>query len=425
MLFVVVVLFVVFNGAVEGTKAIPADSFANSIGVNTHWSYPGVYINRYNDLKAKLAEAGIRYVRDHTNPASYARANDLYESLGIKTITISGRYKSGSGPHSLDPTQIQEELNQMRDLGLQTVDSIEGPNEYDLEHDPRDPNWVETLQNYTRVLYQTAKADEKLRNIPITAPSLTSLHAFETVGNLDAYIDYVNMHPYFGVTWPNFPGWGVNGTYSLDWFLDYLRPRQSPSGKPIQFTETGYHDFIPHNGVTEEADGKYMARSFMEFFRRGVYRIYKYELVNQNITGQEGNFGFLRADLSEKPSFRAVKNLIGILADKGPQFQTNSLDYTLDGTTNDTRQILFQKRNGDFYLVVWLEVESFNITTKVDLYPPPQPLLLTLQDSNKISTATLFAFNNTSDVDKTNLPINNNQIHFNATDKINIIQLSV
>ena len=407
----------------ENTTALPADSFVESIGVNTHWSYPGVYIDKYNDLKAKLGEAGIRYVRDHTRPASYVRANDLYETLGIKTIMITGRYTSGPGPHSLDPTQIEDELNQLKAQALITADSLEGPNEYDLEHGP-DTNWVENLLNYTIVLHKTAKADEKLKNLPIVAPSLTSLHAFDLVGNLDPYIDYVNLHIYLGVTWPDFPGWDVNGSYSINWFLKYLVPRQSPSGKRVQATETGYHNYIPHGGVSEEADGKYMARSFMEYFRRGIYRTYKYELVNQNITGQEGNFGFLRPDLSEKPSFRAVKNLIAILNDKGSHFEPDSLNYTLNGSMNNVRQILFQKRNGDFYLVVWIEVSSFDIKTKIDLYPPPLQLILTLQRDNKISNATLYALNNTSDLNTASLLIINNQIVFNATDKISIIKLS-
>ena len=132
----------------------------------------------------------------------------------------------------------------------------------------------------------------------------------------------------------------------------------------------------------------------MKYFRRGIYRTYKYELVNQNLTGQEENFSFLRPDLSEKPSFRAVKNLIAILSDKGPNFQPDSLNYTLNGSMSNVRQILFQKRNGDFYLIVWIEVPSFDIKTKIDLYPPPQQLLLTLQSSKKISSATLYALNN-------------------------------
>jgi len=91
---------------------------------------------------------------------------------------------------------------------------------------------------------------------------------------------------------------------------------------------------------------------------------------------------------------------------------------------NNVRQVLFQKRNGDFYLVVWLEVPSFDTKTKTDLYPPAQSLLLTVQGVSKISNATLYAFNNTSDVNTASLSINNNQINFNTTDKISIIKLS-
>jgi hypothetical protein len=45
-----------------------------------------------------------------------------------------------------------------------------------------------------------------LRNLPIIGPSLTSLEAYETVSNLDPYIDYVNQHMYQRTFWPGFGG---------------------------------------------------------------------------------------------------------------------------------------------------------------------------------------------------------------------------
>ncbi len=123
------------------------------------------------------------------------------------------------------------------------------------------------------------------------------------MGNLDRYIDYVNLHMYQGSYWPGMNGLGQNGSYSITWYLNELAPFQSPSGKRVQATETGYHNYIPHGGVSEEADGKYTVRELAEFFRCGVYRTSKYELVNQGQPGQEGVFGLLRNDLSEKPSF--------------------------------------------------------------------------------------------------------------------------
>jgi hypothetical protein len=405
----------------QAVPAIPADSFVESIGVNTHWAYSNVYTHNYTGLKAKLAESGIRYVRDGAFQAVFPRANDLYSSLGIKTIMLTGRFKSGPRPQPLDPTQIDEELNEIKTQALAATVSLEAPNEYDLYPDP---DWVENIRNYSTLLYTKAKDDPMLRNLPVIGPSLVSLAAYEAVGNSDSYIDYGNQHMYQWTFWPGFSGGDKNGSRSITWYLDKLARYQSPSGKRVQSTEAGYTNYIEVVGLSEEADGKYMARIFAEFFRCGVYRTYKYELVNQGQPGREGLYGLLRNDLSEKPSFRAVKNLIAILSDKGPSFEPASLNYVLNGSMENVQQILFQKRNGDFYLMVWLEVSSWDVNAKIDLYPPPQQVILTLQGSNRISSATLYAFNNTADVNTVHYTINNNQVTFNVTDKISIIKLS-
>jgi hypothetical protein len=408
----------------QAVPAIPADSFVDSIGVNTHWSYHNVYTRNYTGLKAKLAESGIRYIRDGTFQPVFIRVNDLYNSLGIKTNMLTGRHKIGRWPQPMDPSQIDTELNDIKTQALAAaIVSLEAPNEYDISHGP-DTDWVGTIKNYSTLLYNKAKDDQMLRNLPVIGPSLTSLEAYEAVGNLDPYIDYVNQHMYQWTFWPGFGGSDKNGTRSITWYLDKLARQQSPSGKRVQATEAGHSTYVDYGGLSEEADGKYMVRTFAEFFRRGIYRTYKYELVNEDILGKEGMFGLLGNDLSEKPSFRAVKNLITILSDKGPSFEPDTLNYVLNGSMDNVRQILFQKRNGDFYLMVWLEVSSWNISAKIDLYPPPQQVVLTLQDSNKISSAILYAFNNNADVNTINLTINNNQVTFNVTDRISIIKLS-
>lgn len=235
-----------------------------------------------------------------------------------------------------------------------------------------------------------------LRNVPVIGPPLVSLKAYAAVGDLDACIDYVALHMGQVDHWPGFSGIDKNGSYSITWYLDYLARSQSPSGKRVQSTEAGYHNDVTTNGVSEEAEGKYMGRVFGEYFRRGVYRSLKYELVNQDQPGREGLFGLLRNDLSEKPSFRTVKNLIAIISDKGPNFEPDILNYTLSGSIDNVRQMLFQKRNGDFYFMVWLEVANWNFTTKTDLYPPAQEVVLSLQNYNRISSTMLYAFNNTA-----------------------------
>jgi hypothetical protein len=406
----------------QGVPAIPADSFVESIAVNTHWDANNVYSHNYTGVKAKLGESGIRYIRDGTYQATFDRANDLYQNLGVRTNILTGR-RSGPYPAPLDPTQIDAELNLVKTQALAATVSVEAPNEYDLSHGP-DTDWVGKIKNYTYLLYTKTKADEMLKHLPVIGPSMTTEKAYEAVGSVDQYIDYVNLHAYQANRWPGNSGFGNHGWGSITWFLNWLAWYQSPLGKPIQATEAGYSNFYPSRGVSEEAEGKYTARMFAEYFRRGIARTYKYELVNEGQPGVEGIFGLLRNDLSEKPAFRAVKNLIAILSDKGPYFEPGSLNYVLDDNVDNSRQILFQKRDGDFYLMVWLEVPSWDVNANTDLYPPAQEVLLTLLNNHNISSATLYAFNNTADVNTSILPINYNQVTLSVTDKISIIRLS-
>lgn len=406
----------------QAVRAYPADSFVESIGVNTHWGAHNVYTNNYTTLKAKLGEAGIRYIRDGAYSQTYIRANDLYQSLGIKTNMLTGR-RSGGYPAPLDPSQIDTELNEIKTQALNVTVSIEAPNEYDISHGP-DTDWAGKIKNYSSTVYNKVKADELLKNLPVIGPSLTKMESYQTVGDSDQFIDYVNLHLYQGSRWPGNNGWGNNGYGSITWALNYLARYQSPSGKPIQSTEAGYNNDIPSGGISELAEGKYTSRMFAEFFRRGFSRTYKYELVSEGQPGREGVFGLLRNDLSEKPAYLAVKNLISILSDKGPEFQTDSFNYALDLQLNDTRQILFQKRNGDFYLMMWIELPSWDVNANKDLFPPAQQILLTLLNDHNITNATLYAFSSTQDVTTKDLVIINNQILFDVIDRISIIKFS-
>ena len=406
----------------QAVRAYPADSFVESIGVNTHWTYPNVYTHNYTTLKEKLGEAGIRYIRDGANTQTYIRANDLYQNLGIKINMLTGR-RSGPYPAPLDPSQIDVELNEIKTQALNVTVSIEAPNEYDISHGP-DTDWAGKIKNYSFTLYNKVKTDETLKSLPVIGPSLTSVDSYKTVGDSDQFMDNVNLHLYQANRWPGNNGWGSNGYGSITWALNYLARYQSPSGKPMQATEAGYNNDILSGGISEEAEGKYTSRMFAEFFRRGFTRTFKYELVDQGLPGREGVFGLLRNDSSEKPAYRAVKNLIAILSDKGPNFEPDSLNYALDLQLNDTRQILFQKRNGDFYLMIWLEVPSWDVNTNKDLHPTAQQILLTLLNDHNITNVTLYAFSSLSDVTTKALVMNNNQVLFDVIDRISIVQLS-
>ena len=126
--------------------------------------------------------------------------------------------------------------------------------------------------------------------------------------------------------------------------------------------------------------GRYMSRLFLEYFDAGVERTFAYELIDQGSNAREinQNFGLLRRDGSEKPAFRALRNLIRLLADAGPDFEPGRLAYTLEGETEKVRHVLLQKRDGRFYLALWQAVGSYDLRRKRNLSNPARTVTVHL-----------------------------------------------
>ena len=94
---------------------------------------------------------------------------------------------------------------------------------------------------------------------------------------------------------------------------------------------------------------------------------------------QEKNFGLLRNDLSEKPSYVSLKNTIAILKDSDAKASASGgLSYSLEGNLRDIHQLLLRKQDGSFYLIVWQEVQSYNYASKSDVNHSPRKITLKL-----------------------------------------------
>src|SRR5690349_7324635 len=86
------------HAAAETAKT--ADAFVDSLGLNTHYinsAFGGPNGNAYSvtALDQKLADLGIRHLRDNTaedptNPAGYPRLDALYTNYGIRTTLVLG-----------------------------------------------------------------------------------------------------------------------------------------------------------------------------------------------------------------------------------------------------------------------------------------------------------------------------------------------
>ena len=425
-------LFSVWPTAWAQIELYPADSFVESIGVNVHWGYTDrVYYSAFPELKVRLEELGVRHLRDGTTvnekPTVVKRINELYDDLRIRTTFITGQRENGY-PTPLDVSQISDELQALKQLyPLDLVAAIEGPNEYDADNNHKgDPDWVSKVRKYQQTLYEQANADPGLRDIPIIGPSFITEQAYKKVGSLDPYIDFACLHAYQSWRNPGSRGWGNNGYGSLSWQFNYLAARQSPSGKPIQSTECGYNNYLPaERGVTEQVQGKYITRMFAEFFRRGIVRSFSYELIDQGTLQSENGervFGILRNDRSRKPAFYAVKEMIKLLSDPGEAFEPTPLTYQLSGSTDNVRQLLLQKRDGTYYLLLWLEVESWDGAQDVERSFDPQSV--TVQLPSSIKQAQLYRQGLDGKMDDKALTIENKAVKLSVYDRMQVLELS-
>lgn len=372
------------TAAATAAPARSADSFVGSIGVNTHFYYSNTpYVEKFSLVKQRLAELGVRHIRENIapndRPDQYQRLREL-SALGIKADLILGDPRNGISTLDHMIATVKNELPG-------AVDSVEGPNEFNAQGVS---NWESMLREYQQHLYTAVKSDPALSSLTVIGPSITNWGDAEKLGNISGMLDVGCAHPYTSRP----PETVV--TESLE------RSAQTAGTKPAFTTETGYHTALNYKSsseaflpVTEAAQAVYMPRVFLEQFRRGVARTYSYELLNQfpdaKLTERESNWGLLRNDLSKKPAFDAVQNLISILKDSGSGSAPGSLDYSLEGNQESLRQLLLQKSDGSYYLALWRATSVWDAVKQITLDPGSSPI--SVKFNQPVSSVQLFSPN--------------------------------
>ena len=356
------------NAAARGQQAQRAGDFVDSIGVNVHLGYTDTPYGRRGAIARKLEQLGVGHVRDGLSlgrPELYAAWRSLAKR-GIKTQLIAGdpQHRWGTGP-------VEDQLGVVKQELLGAVSALEGPNEYDNQGDP---NWPTVLRHYQRCLYDEVKADSALRRLPVVGPSFVHSDSRGRLGPMAGDLDYGNMHPYPGGRAPD-----------LDEHMgSELRLARLVSGdEPLIASESGYNNALrsssTHRPVPEDVAATYMPRLYLDYFRRGIARTFAYELVDERPDPAkrqiEASFGLLRSDLSEKPAFRALEQLIALFEDPGPNFAPGRLDYAIRGE-GDVRHLLLQKRDGSFYIALWRPVSVWDHDASSRREPGGRPVRL-------------------------------------------------
>ena len=348
-----------------------AQALVQSVGVNVHMSYSDTPYADVDAVRRRLQELGVRHVRDGLvlgRPDQYDALNALAAD-GVRTQFILGDPQGRFGTGSLD-----DQIATLRDEVRGAASAVEGPNEYDVSGDPR---WRENLTGYQQRLFAAVKADPALAGLPVVGPSLVLPASRSALGDLTGSLDLGNLHPY--------PGGGPpesNVRVELDL-------AQEVSGRrPVVATETGYHDALAaRNGqppVSQDAAAIYVPRLFLTYFRAGIRRTFAYELIDERPDparrDPEANFGLLREDLTPKPAFASLRNLIAVLNVSGEEAPPPPAHRVV----GDVESLSLRRRDGSVCDVLWQDVAVWDERRRLSLDVPARPVRLEVAEAARV-----------------------------------------
>jgi hypothetical protein len=381
----------VWTGSTEAPRA--ADTFVDSVGVNTHLCTPGsLYDGSYTTVSGLLKKLGIRHIRDTMTfnawQPYYTRLSQL-ASYGI---------------HGDMVTNINEPISQLAAFVAAApgvVELVEAPAEYDRS---KDANWAADLASYQRTLYAGVKNTPSLASLGVLGPALASFN-YSVIGNISGSVDYGNLHDYFGNTNPGQTGTGYG---SIPYWIVNEQPLSG--SKPIITTETGYQDVASQpDAVTPAVKVRYSMRTLLEQFNARIVRTYFYEFLDE--LGQ--NYGFIDSTLAPKPAYTALAIMLNDLNDPGP-ISLTPLSYALTADPS-VHHTLLQKRDGTYRLFLWVDV------TAQDSSVPTQSVTLTFPSN--LASISQTAWRDDGTVATTNLTQSNNAVTFTISDRVSEIKL--
>jgi len=253
------------------------------------------------------------------------------------------------------------------------------------------------VADFQRDLYAAVKAEASLAGIPVfhsseaggSEPDNAGLQfltipsgAGSVMPDGTQYADYANIHNYVcghsnhlgdNAAWnasdPTLNGdWdGLYVEYGHTWnrgFMGYSNADLMTL--PRVTTETGWVT-MGTGAITEEQQARVFLDLYLSAYKRGFAYTFIYMLRDDPV---QGYWGLFDTGYSAKTSGTYLHNLTAILADSGTR-TPGKLNYSIAGEPPTVHDLLLQKTDGTFDLVVWDErLGGGSDTVTVDLGAP-------------------------------------------------------
>jgi hypothetical protein len=363
-----------------GVVAVSNDTFLSSLGVNTHVSQgynPGSYV-------LPLRYLGVRNIRDSRgNPSGLIM---LHQQAGIHVDLLAD--------------EVNSVINTARTLAeAGALLSVEGPNEpnnFTINYNGKQGggtvgSWLPVAQ-LQKDLYSAVKSDPELKQFPV-------FHVSEGGAEIDnvglqfltiptgaktllpegtQFADYANPHNYVSakhIGYVDNQAWqAADPTLNSYWdglYVEYGRTwkRHFPGYSDVELkvlarvtTETGWS---ATNLVEERIQGVVLVNTYLAQFKRGWRYTFIYELGEGE--GGGGNQGLFHENWTPKLAATYIHNLTSILADDIPVAPPGKLDYSIGNLPSTVHDLLLQRSDGVFHLLVWGEQVAGANTVTVNL----------------------------------------------------------
>jgi hypothetical protein len=148
--------------------------------------------------------------------------------------------------------------------------------------------------------------------------------------------DWDSLYVEYGTTWNrHFQGYSNEALKTL----------------PRVTTETGWLTSGSASAIDEDAQGRVFLDLYLSAFKRGFAYTFVYMLRDDV---KQGSWGLFKTDFQAKKSGTYLHNFTTVLADDARR-TPDILDYTLETSAETVHDLLLQKHDGTFLLVVWDE----------------------------------------------------------------------
>jgi hypothetical protein len=372
------------ESAPAAATAAQATDFLDSIGVVS--TFPDRGQPLANTIKM-VKFAGFRWIRGgiegltEGGPTTLQTYLDLHSQTGV-------RFSWGLVSGGTDLDKLLRTARKLAQAGaLLAFEGNNEPNNWGVTYQGeagggRAASWRAVAQ-LQRDLYKSVKADPVLKRYPVWSISEAGAEIdnvglqFLTIpagaGTLflegTRYADFANVHNYIYHPNASRPAdnktWnaadptsackvdGLHGNHGVTWAKHFRGYSEAQLlNLPKVTTETGCTIDGP---VTEETHALNLLSMYLDQFKRGWSQTAVYLLRDRTDEGGNQSFGFFKADFTPRKAAVYLHNLTSILADRGSRRDAGRLKYSLPRQPDTVHDMLLQKSDGTFELVMWGE----------------------------------------------------------------------